>query len=308
VGESDASADLPYTIDAIPNKGKGLLATRTIPKGAIIFTEKPLFTQPASCTNSAILSALSMCTRDEQCTFFTLANAHKGGGPNRMLPALGIFETNALRCDDASAAAAERRGLFMTAARLNHACTPNVSRVWDTAAQAMVFRALRRVEPGEELCMNYVDVLGTRDTRRAELQERFGFECACAVCVLEGETLEESDRRRATIRRLYDEVSKCAKEPTLGMRKAKIALRLLKDESLVHYEASFCFDAFQLCVLVSDFANAKAWARRAWEASCSTSGPESPAARTFKMYWANPRAHRSAGMLPRMVLSGPDSS
>ena len=25
---------------------------------------------------------------------------------------------------------------------------------------------------------------------------------------------------------------------------------MLKDESLVHYEASFCYDAFQFCVLV----------------------------------------------------------
>ena len=31
----------------------------------------------------------------------------------------------------------------------------------------------------------------------------------------------------------------------------KIALKLLKEEGLVHYEASFCFDAFQFCVLVS---------------------------------------------------------
>lgn len=59
---------------------------------------------------------------------------------------------------------------------------------------------------------------------------------------------------------------------------------------------------------VSDFANAKAWARRAWEVACVTAGPESAAARTFKMYWANPRAHRFAGLLPRGVLGGPDSS
>lgn len=26
---------------------------------------------------------------------------------------------------------------------------------------------------------------------------------------------------------------------------------MLKEESLIHYEASFCYDAFQFCVLVS---------------------------------------------------------
>ncbi|EED85675.1 predicted protein [Postia placenta Mad-698-R] len=101
-----------------------------------------------------------------------------------------------------------------------------------------------------------------------------------------------------------NEKQPAARRPTA----VKIALRMLKEEGLVHAEASFCFDAFQFCVLVSDFANAKAWARRAWEVACVTAGPESAAARTFKMYWANPRAHRFAGLLPRGVLGGPDSS
>ena len=109
----------------------------------------------------------------------------------------------------------------------------------------------------------------------------------------------------------------------------KLALKMLKDESLVHYEASFCYDAFQFCVLVSsclpapwlpclqracadvvrqvsDFTNAKAWIRRAWEVSVYTSGPVSNAARMFKMYWANPRSHQLAGTLPHTTLSGPD--
>ncbi len=96
---------------------------------------------------------------------------------------------------------------------------------------------------------------------------------------------------------------------------------------MAHFEASFCFDAFQFCVLVrssvmsypwsqphtnlemrkvSDFANAKIWVRKAWECSCITTGPDSSAARMFKMYWANPRAHQLAGLLPRMTLSGPE--
>ncbi|PCH35105.1 hypothetical protein WOLCODRAFT_106983 [Wolfiporia cocos MD-104 SS10] len=170
----------------------------------------------------------------------------------------------------------------------------------------MVFRALREIAPGEELCVNYIDLLATRDERRGVLQQHFGFTCICSVCTSEGECLAESDRRRATLRRLYDEAATCLNEPTLGMRKIKIALRLLKEEDLVHYEASFSFDAFQFCVMVSDFAKAKQWVRKAWEASCVTSGPSSPAARTFKMYWANPRTHRFSGKLPRMVLSSPD--
>ncbi|KZT70028.1 SET domain-containing protein [Daedalea quercina L-15889] len=294
-----------YYVSGVQDKGKGVVATQPLPRGAIFLEEQPLFTQDPGCTNSNILSALVNCTRDEQREYFKLANAYKNGG--KVLPALAIFRTNSFACDDnqQTAVAMQRRGIFLIAARINHSCTPNVGRVWEPARQMMVFRTLRAVLVGEELCINYVDVLGTKEDRNANLVERFGFECACEACAMQGEELAQSDQRRAAIRRLYDEVSACLKEPTLGMRKAQLALRLLQEEGLALYESTFCFDAFQLCVLVSDFANAKAWVRKAWEASCVSSGPDGLAARTFKMYWANPRAHRLSGTMPRMVLSGP---
>ncbi|OBZ67855.1 SET domain-containing protein 5 [Grifola frondosa] len=306
----------PVCVAPIPSKGgSGLLATRPITKGTLILSEPPLFTQPAAParTNSTILNALAQRTRDEQRDFFALYNARKSSGPGQpaLLPALGIFETNALPCDDDDSAVrrrgkSDRDGVFLLGARLNHSCAPNVARSWDSCARTMTFRALRDISAGEELCVNYVDVLGTRAQRAEELKGAFGFLCACEECASEGEALKESDRRRAAVRRLFEEVGMCGREPTLGMRKVKIALRLLKEENLVHYEASFCYDAFQFCVLVSDFTSAKAWARKAWEASCNTSGLESAASRAFKMYWANPRAHRFAGILPHMALSGPD--
>ncbi|TBU28052.1 SET domain-containing protein [Dichomitus squalens] len=322
-----------YQLGPSPTGGAGLFATRPIPRGTVIFAESPLFTQPLPPhrTNSTILNTLAQHSREEQCAFFALANAYKAPLPGHpvLLPALGIFETNALPCGGtlapsepsagektakggkggrASTDGGSREGIFLQAARLNHSCRPNVARTWDVGAQEMAFRALRDVAPGEELCMSYVDVdiLGTREERGAEIEGAFGFVCACEACMLDGREGEESDRRRLAVRRLFEEIGTCGKEPTLGLRKVKLAIRLLNEEQLVHYETSFCFDAFQFCVMVSDFTSAKAWVKKAWEASCNTAGPDSPAARTFKMYWANPRAHQLAGMHPRMMLSGPD--
>lgn len=211
-----------YYVSGVQDKGKGLVATQTLPRGAIFLEEQPLFIQDASCTNSTVLAALTGCSRDEQREYFALANAFKGGdSPGKVLPALAIFYTNSFLCDDApqSPPAKRRRGIFLNAARANHSCTPNAGRVWDAARQAMVFRTLQAVEAGEELCINYVDVLGSREERNANLCDHFGFECACEACALQGEELAKSDKRRTTIRRLYDEVSACLKEPTLGMRK-----------------------------------------------------------------------------------------
>lgn len=84
----------------------------------------------------------------------------------------------------------------------------------------MVLRAIRSIAAGEELCVGYGALLGTREERQAWLSERWGFTCACDVCELQGEApVEESDRRRESIARLYEEVSQCLKEPTLGIRK-----------------------------------------------------------------------------------------
>ena len=117
----------------------------------------------------------------------------------------------------------EVEGVFLIASRLNHSCRPNVARVWDARTNAMAFRALRDVVPEEELCINYadVDVLGTRTQRGEEIMEAFGFGCRCPACALEGEEGEESDRRRAAVRRLFEDVGRCGKEPTLGMRKVR---------------------------------------------------------------------------------------
>lgn len=256
-----------FVVQDVPDRGRAVLAARSIKRGEFLFSEPPLFILPPSPTNSMVLGALSKCTREEQQQFFSLSNAYKG----RMLPALAIFETNfLLLCNGGLQAAKnteEKAGIFLLASRINSSCTPNVSKSWDDIRNTMVFRTLRDVEEGEELCYNYCEVLATKETRKRQLLEEFGFDCTCAACLLEGEEAAESDQRRAAVARLFDEVGRCGKEPTLGIRKVclvfsvmsrsplrpvqiKLALHMLKQERLVHYEASFCYDAFQFCVMV----------------------------------------------------------
>ena len=46
----------------------------------------------------------------------------------------------------------------------------------------MEMRTLRRIEPGEELTISYVDLATTREDRRRELREGYFFDCDCARC------------------------------------------------------------------------------------------------------------------------------
>lgn len=216
VTDIEETEEEAFCVQDVPLKGNGLVASRSIKRGELLLAERPLFTLPPSPSNSSVLVALAGCARDYQHQFFTLTNSHK----DRLLPALGIFASNAL-CLPASGPAQEQAGLFMLASRFNSSCAPNVSKCWDPTLHAMLFRTLRDVEEGEELCFNYCDVLGTREQRREEIMEERSFECRCDVCELDEEQSKLSDERRATIARLFEEVAGCGREPTLGMRKVK---------------------------------------------------------------------------------------
>ena len=213
-----------FFVQDVLGKGKGVVAARPIKRGEFLLSEPPLFTLPPSPTNSTILGALTKCSREEQRQYFALANTYKG----RLLPALAIFETNFLLLGNGHLYADRRQqqeqetaGIFLLASRFNSSCTPNVSKSWDELRRVMVFRTLRDVAEGEELCFNYCGVLSTQEERKREMLEDFGFECLCSACRLEGEEALESDKRRSTISRLFDEVGRCGKEPTLGIRKVR---------------------------------------------------------------------------------------
>lgn len=208
-----------FHVQQIPGKGKGIVAARPIRRGEYLFSEPPLFTLPTSPTNSSILGALTKCTREEQRQYFALANSYR----TKFLPALAIFETNFLLLGRGSlepdAKQQDVAGIFLLGSRFNSSCTPNVSKIWDELRHVMVFRTLRDVVEGEELCFNYCNVMATREQRQRELSMDFGFDCICDVCRLGDEEVAESDRRRSSIARLFEEVGCCGKEPTLGIRK-----------------------------------------------------------------------------------------
>ena len=113
-------------------------------------------------------------------------------------------------------------GLFPSAARFNHSCSSNcLFRLADattavargggaadpataatgTASSAeavvgsrMLVTTTRAVEPGEELCITYIDPLPRRRTRQRLLQESFGFLCACDRCQREENEEQEVEQ------------------------------------------------------------------------------------------------------------------
>ncbi|CBZ55932.1 putative histone-lysine N-methyltransferase [Neospora caninum Liverpool] len=74
-------------------------------------------------------------------------------------------------------------GFYPSIGRMNHSCAPNVRVEFPYGTNRISLVTTRPVEPGEELCISYVDGVEsmTADERREAL-EIFGFQCSCDVC------------------------------------------------------------------------------------------------------------------------------
>ncbi len=99
---------------------------------------------------------------------------------------------------------------------------------WDSGRGQVVFRALRDIVPGEELCIGYGKLLASRDERREELKRKFNFDCRCEACALEGQALEESDERREVLHELYSAHMNQAicDDPMQGIGEVRICISL----------------------------------------------------------------------------------
>mmetsp|Transcript_9320 Transcript_9320/g.31179 ORF Transcript_9320/g.31179 Transcript_9320/m.31179 type:complete len:188 (-) Transcript_9320:18-581(-) len=95
----------------------------------------------------------------------------------------------------------EGSALFPTMSKFNHNCNPNVEilavpETGDTPSAGskqvlqnrFIARARRKIHVNEEMCISYLDLLDpqSRDARRKELKERYGFICQCVSCCAEG--------------------------------------------------------------------------------------------------------------------------
>ena len=210
----------PFSVQDVPGKGKGIVATRAIAQGELVLAEAPLFKQIRSRSNATVLAALSAHSDADQRQYFSLANAWRGTVP----PPLGIFQTNVLPCGDNDAsrgAAADTGAIFLLGSRFNSSCQPNVNNYWDARTQKITFWATRAIAAGEELCICYGDELAPREDRRRRLESAFRFVCGCVACSREGAGLRASDERRVAIARLYEEVAECGNNPAVGVRKVR---------------------------------------------------------------------------------------
>jgi hypothetical protein len=90
--------------------------------------------------------------------------------------------------------------MFSTTCKMNHSCDPNVIVVYRGLKwhEPLVAQCVAKcdIEPGEELCISYVDVNEAVEVRRRELAN-YGFNCSCERCCseLNGKFCDETASR-----------------------------------------------------------------------------------------------------------------
>lgn len=106
---------------------------------------------------------------------------------------------------------AHTKGLWPYASHLNHSCVPNTVRSF--IGDMLLSRALRDIEPGEELTQSYTNIKAHPERRQADFRN-WGFQCCCALCDGEANSTEESLERRV---KLLVQIEKLAnKKPPKG--------------------------------------------------------------------------------------------
>eukprot|EP00931_Biecheleriopsis_adriatica_P076283 TRINITY_DN50001_c0_g1_i1.p1 TRINITY_DN50001_c0_g1~~TRINITY_DN50001_c0_g1_i1.p1 ORF type:complete len:502 (+),score=106.40 TRINITY_DN50001_c0_g1_i1:52-1557(+) len=192
-------------VQEVQGKGLGVVATKPIARGERILAEpialkfyqqRGLDDDPEKYYWSS-LTHMPMAARDE---FYTLSDCVS----EETATVTGRVVSNSLPLgpDEASAA------VFLTGARFNHSCLPNVHTSWQEklgVSGLQVFHALRDVGVGEELTISYLGAQATVSScaeRQAMLLQRFKFQCDCKCCLLEGPARKASDRSRENIKQL----------------------------------------------------------------------------------------------------------
>ncbi|EAS34062.1 uncharacterized protein CIMG_05086 [Coccidioides immitis RS] len=281
-----------YTVKLIPDRGFGCVATSRIPKGTRILTEAPLFTVPKAAADiqaveEALLKELKSLSKDQQHSFFSLHNAHKG----KCSPVIGITKTNAIPFGSGGADG----GIFPRAARINHSCKQNAQNTWNHNLSKLTIHAFKDIEEGEEITISYVDGAETFNTRQLCLEEAFGFVCQCELCSLSAEENKKRDNRLEEMARLDSMLGngrRIMSKPLDCLHDAHTILRMLNEEGIVGSRISRVYnDALQISIAHSDQARAKVFAQRAHDVRVILEGEDSPETMRLKRLIDSPTSH-----------------
>lgn len=89
----------------------------------------------------------------------------------------------------------EGSGLYQLQSKINHSCIPNAESNFPYSNHVVALKALKDIQPGEEICISYLDecqLERSRHTRHAILKENYLFVCSCPRCLEQANDPDET--------------------------------------------------------------------------------------------------------------------
>ena len=196
----------------------GIFAIRPVPYGFRITCEAPIMTairEPGFVNIPDVYDQFLRMPQKEINGYLSLHAAQNKldlilPGVNKNFPpelreyiakAVSIFETNGFELGDSAEC-----GVFLTASRYNHACTPNASQVWNGNIGRLTVHANKDIAVGEEITIPYMPLFAGRILRGLALNG-WDFQCCCLACDPSMPNYEPSERRRQQIYRLDQDLN-----------------------------------------------------------------------------------------------------
>ncbi|OTA98986.1 hypothetical protein M426DRAFT_325541 [Hypoxylon sp. CI-4A] len=182
-------------------------------------------------------------------------------------------------------------GCYPEISRFNHDCRPNIHYRINNTTHTTV--AARDIAPGEELSINYIELILPREERRSHLR-RWGFECACSHCSMSDSEAAGSDARIHRIRELETALENFNETIVTAETGAQVA-DLYEKERLDVYLGRVYTRAALNFALFGEQEKAKKYALAAMEALERESGSQGGDFRAMKTLAENPEAHWTWG-------------
>lgn len=203
VSGQDLIEAYPWRLRGTASRGWGLFAGKSIPVGESIMTERPTIVYDhysaamanfgKNCSRARseeewdrieaelLQKKVEKLSTQQQKEIMLLHNCHEGSGVSSLL---GIIRTNVFGLSDT------QRGVYILCSRFNHDCEPNCTYEFsDMKSHTIRIISIKYIKVGDELTITYVPHAMKLEERQKTLARKFGFECKCSRCVLEGDRL-----------------------------------------------------------------------------------------------------------------------
>uniref|UniRef100_A0A914EKB5 SET domain-containing protein n=1 Tax=Acrobeloides nanus TaxID=290746 RepID=A0A914EKB5_9BILA len=230
----------PVEVADIPNKGKGLVVTRDVPRGTLLLVSKAFNLTYDQDRNNSHLIPYNMLTKEmdtgvEAVNILETVQALKRN-PQRTRELYDLYAGDCNRDEEIPEGVVDvgrienictfnafmpgnmfentsmgifAAGLWVLPSYINHSCLGNASRVF--YGDIMMVYAVNDLKTGDEIMWNYVD-LNCPYKKRVERLQRYRFTCNCQLCELD-RTDPHYEEREELLQKIPQLKTKIAENP-----------------------------------------------------------------------------------------------